>query len=159
VGLPKGEFRRAPKDRHRWSATCYRVAASKLLEDFTNFRSWREAESSIRIQEGPPANRWLNESRSRSPHQKRRASSTLPALSPARLVLYFEPDQAIHSSSVDSAGSSHETAGLHGFLLAERSLESSKSPLGPDTVEKVENRGLRKSREYRMLAISAARRT
>jgi hypothetical protein len=42
------------KDRHRWSATYNRVAASKLLEDFTNFWSWREAESSIRIQEGPP---------------------------------------------------------------------------------------------------------
>jgi hypothetical protein len=37
-----------------WSVACNRIAASKLLEDFTNFRSWREAESSICIQEGPP---------------------------------------------------------------------------------------------------------
>ena len=27
---------------------------SKLLKDFANFRTWREAQSSIRIQEGPP---------------------------------------------------------------------------------------------------------
>ena len=45
---------RARDGRHRWSAACNRVAASKRLEDFTNFRSWREAESSIFIQEGPP---------------------------------------------------------------------------------------------------------
>jgi hypothetical protein len=42
------------KDRHRRSATRDRVTASKPLENFTNFRSWREAESSICIQEGPP---------------------------------------------------------------------------------------------------------
>jgi hypothetical protein len=34
------------------SAKCLLV--SKLLEDFANFRTWRDAESSIRIQEGPP---------------------------------------------------------------------------------------------------------
>jgi hypothetical protein len=27
---------------------------SKLLKDFANFRTWHEAQSSIRIQEGPP---------------------------------------------------------------------------------------------------------
>src|SRR5258708_25655980 len=30
---------------------------SKLLKDFANFRTWREAQSSIRIQEGPPDNK------------------------------------------------------------------------------------------------------
>jgi hypothetical protein len=27
---------------------------SKLLKDIANFRAWREAQSSIRVQEGPP---------------------------------------------------------------------------------------------------------
>jgi hypothetical protein len=36
------------------------MSGSQFLEDLTNFRSWREAESSIRIQEGPPANQWLD---------------------------------------------------------------------------------------------------
>jgi len=41
--------------RRRWSATRNRVATSKLLKDFANFWTWREAESSIGFQEGPPA--------------------------------------------------------------------------------------------------------
>jgi len=34
---------------------------SKLLKDFASFRTWREAQSSIRIQEGPPTS-FLSES-------------------------------------------------------------------------------------------------
>jgi hypothetical protein len=54
IRLSRGDEVQCEPSCHRWSAMCNRVATSNLLEDFTNFRSWRDAESSICIQEGGP---------------------------------------------------------------------------------------------------------
>src|ERR1700747_3206882 len=48
------------KDRHCWSATCNRVAVSKLIEDLSNSEGRRDAQGSIHIQEGPPVNQSLS---------------------------------------------------------------------------------------------------
>jgi hypothetical protein len=113
------------KDRHRWSATCNRVAASKLLEDFTNFRCWREAESSIRIQEGPP-----NKSVpyqilfSGHPLEAPYLRQTLSCLGRTQTSAALPVRRGLPLSIEDSAGSSHETAGLED-LCAKRSGKGS----------------------------------
>jgi hypothetical protein len=112
------------KDRHRWSATCNRVAASKLIEDFTNFRCWREAESSIRIQ-AHQTNRCPTKSCFQvTPLEAPYLRQTLSCLGRTQTSAALPVRRGLPLSIEDSAGSSHETAGLED-LCAKRSGKGS----------------------------------
>jgi hypothetical protein len=63
------------------------------------------------------------------------------ALATARLTLHFEPDQALRTSIVDSAGSSDETAG-RGRILSHRPVgEFSRVRFAPEAAGRETSEG------------------